>query len=260
MLNRGVIFLVALLFIDVINAQDNLSLSQTVDYTTAVENRTEIEENIKFFFEIDRFEFDSVFSVNASQLRHLDEVMADGSVLQGLDSLNIIAAASLDGNLQKNTTLAANRAKTIKELLISRYPKIDPNIVQAKSIEEEWDGFRALVEADDNVPYKEEVLKVINGDREPDAKEWLLRTMKNCQVWDYLKLHILPKGRYGASVVFFYNAKSKDMASLRPKPAKIHYVQDTIVFRDTLMVVDTIDVDMRTLKFKRKYDVEVFTK
>ena len=50
------------------------------------------------------------------------------------------------------------------------------------------------------------------------------------------------------------------MASLRPKPAKIHYVQDTIVFRDTLMVVDTIDVDMRTLKFKRKYDVEVFTK
>ena len=40
------------------------------------------------------------------------------------------------------------------------------------------------------------------------------------------------------------------------KPTKIFYIQDTIIKRDTLIVVDTIRVDMTKREFNKKYNVE----
>ena len=40
------------------------------------------------------------------------------------------------------------------------------------------------------------------------------------------------------------------------RPTKVFYIQDTIITRDTLIVVDTIKVDMTKREFNKKYNVE----
>ena len=215
------------------------------------------KEDIKFFFEINRFDFKDTFSTNAEQLRILDGIMADENALVGLDSLQVVATASLDGNVRKNGILAINRGKAIKSLLLGRYSKIMPGLVRSTSVAEEWVEFRAMIESDDNVPYKAEVIRLLDSKREVDAKEWVLRTMKSGVVWDYLKSHILPKGRYGASIVFYYNINRKEMIQALDKKKEVIYLRDTIITRDTLRVVDTIRVDMRIRKFKKNYDTEM---
>ena len=256
MIYKRLIFLTLLLFIREGQAQNTNAKNMVLTDAARVERSA--EEGIKFFFEIDKFVFDKSFSTNAEQLRRLDEIMADENALVGLDSLQLVAAASLDGNEHKNAILAANRVETIKKLLLSRYTKVTPQLVHTKSIAEEWVEFRAMIEKDDNMPYKAEVLKAIDSNREPDTKEWIIKTMKNREVWDYLKIHTLPQGRYGASLVFYYNINRKKIIEELKRPTEIRYLQDTIKEQDTLMVTDTIRVNMSVRKFKKNYDVEVF--
>ncbi len=204
------------------------------------------KEDIKFFFQLDKSNFVEGFSTNAEQLKRLDEIMADENALVGVDSLVLVAAASIDGNEQSNGILAKNRAQAVKELLQKRYSKIAPELLRTQSIAEDWTGLRALIVDDANFPHKAEVLKVVDNDREPDTKEWLLKTMKNKIVWNYLKVNILPKTRYGASVVLYSNIDRQKKTELIRR--------DTIYLQDTLRFVDTIRVDMRARKFRKSYD------
>ena len=257
MISKITTLLITLCFLGYVNAQDipktDIESGNVISDVTS--NNAHTTQNLKFFFKINQYDFEADFSTNTEQLRILQNIMAHENSLVGLDSLHIIAAASLDGDLAENDILAANRARVVKELLLSKYPKIKPELVHSKSIAEEWIGFRKMIERDDNLPFKTEVIKVVDGVGLPDEKERVLKTMKNGKVWDYLKVHILPKCRYGASLVFYYNVNRDETIREPKKPKEVIYQQDTIVTIDTLRFVDTVRVDMSLRKFKKTYEV-----
>ena len=217
------------------------------EVVTVIETQIKEEEGIRFFFRLDISEFDPHFSSNYEQLKRLDELISDKNALVGLDSLVLYAAASIDGRYINNERLAKARAATIKRMMIERYPSIKPEFIRTRHVAEEWEGLRRAIVEDPHVPYRKELIALIDGKREADNKEWVIKNLHNKVPWDYLRLHILPRQRYGASVVFHYNIERQRLIESleKPEPIQIHYtdtvrLEDVIVKRDTVYYTDTL--------------------
>lgn len=124
-------------------------------------------------FRFDRAVLDSGYMDNRLSLRGLDRMLIDKSA--EVDSVVIIASGSPEGVVEYNQALAARRAKAVKGYLIWKYPHINQYKIFTHSIGEDWVGLRRLVEADDNAPHKEQILKVLAQDVNPSTKEWRLK-------------------------------------------------------------------------------------
>ncbi len=165
--------------------------------------------DVKFYFEVDKYDFDPNFADNKLMLQRLDSVMLSRDLTFSLDSLVVQGRASIEGTERRNAVLAENRAKVVREVLLQRYKSLDSTKVFSRFIAEDWVGFRAKVVADDKVPYRDQVLKIIDDSRHSNgSKEWLLRQLRGGEPWRYLLEHILPESRYGASVVLYHNFDS----------------------------------------------------
>ncbi len=176
------------------------------EVVTEEEVVTANQGDIKLYFRINSYKVEPNFSENAEQLALLDSIMSKRDVTVGLDSMVLVATASVDGNEEFNRKLAENRANSVKAFLAERYPQLSDMPFKATFFPEDWAGLRRLVKEDLNVPYRTEVLEVIDDTkRAADNKEWLLKTMYDRKPWNYLVANILPKLRYGASVLFYYN-------------------------------------------------------
>ncbi len=190
--------------------------------------------DIKFYFEISSYIFDEKFSSNPEEISALDSIMKKGDVTVGLDSIVLFGTASIDGKEENNIVIAKNRSESVRTFLLNRYSQISPDIVKTQYIGEDWQGLRELVAADNNVPFKSDVLKIIDStNRSADTREWLLKNSMNSVPWNYLKTHTFPKQRYGASVVFHYDIEKikrvsyKDSIIVTPISAAVP-VQDSI--------------------------------
>ncbi len=208
------------------------------EIVTFEDKRTDAQEDIKFFFRINSFKFEEDFSSNPQQISRLDQMMSRSDVTVGLDSLVLAATASIDGSESFNETLAKNRANSVKSFLTDRYPLMKSDLLNTRYFAEDWEGLRKLVAEDSNVPYQQEVLKVIDDKRRSnDNREWVLKTLRGGKPWEYLKVHILPKLRYGASVVFYYNVET-----LRKLSYKNTIITDTVRIKPEVLPVDTAKV------------------
>ena len=198
------------------------------------------EEKIKFFFKIDSHVFEENFGGNRRELTRLDSIMGNQYSMLGLDSLELIATASIDGKEQNNALLSERRAETMKRILTQRYPKINEELLTAASVPENWADLRADIVADERVPYRKEVLEIIDSNKEADTKEWLLKTMHSGAVWHHLKNYILPRQRYGASVIFIYNANSERMIREQEQQAVDTVRKEPFIIRQTVELRDTV--------------------
>ena len=198
------------------------------------------EHKIRFFFRIDSHIFEEDFGGNKRELIRLDSIMANQYALVGLDSLELMATASIDGKEQNNARLSERRAQTMKRVLTQRYPQIEENLLSTAYVPENWIDLRADIVADVQVPYRNEVLQIIDSNREADTKERLLKAMRGGVVWGYLKRHILPRQRYGASMVFFYNIHRERMVCEVKYPKIDTIYQEPYITRDTIILRDSV--------------------
>ncbi len=215
-----------------------------------LDKKTGLKEDIKFYFRIDSHIFESEFDQNKAELERLDKIIAEDNAFVELDSLILYASASIDGTESHNEILAEKRAETIKNLMLKRYPKIKPEDFVVKHKAEDWEGLRALISEDKQMPYKSEVLAIIDdATRTADEREQLLKSIHEKEIWEYLKENILPKSRFGASLIFYYNIEREKLIN-QTNEEIISYVRDTIFIRDTLRITDSIVVrDVRKRKF-----------
>ncbi len=232
-----------------VSAQEYKILRDTTqqEVVTIDEVKEDKSGNIKLHFRINSYFFEPDFSNNAYELQRIDSIMQNEDLLFGLDSVVIRATASLDGLETNNATLAANRAKTVKRILSTRYEDIDSAMIRTHSIAEDWNEFREMVVADLKIPYRAEVLRIIDDNRRTlDAKEWLLRTMYKRATWNYLAKNIFPRLRYGASVVLYYNINKIESRRL-----------EDVVTIDSVLIEEPVKVSPpaiapRIVEFKKK--------
>ena len=205
-------------------AQDITVKRDTIgsEVITTTEKRTIKEEKLEFLFQIGKTSFDASYATNKKQLAHLDELMNSKNALVGLDSLVVLASSSIDGGYANNERIARERSQAMKRTFENRYPDMSDRFLHTQYIAEDWDGFRRAIIDDLNVPYRNEILKIIDSRREPDNKEWVIKTLDNRRPWAYLQKNIFPKQRYGASASFHYNIEREKMIEHLNDAAKAH--------------------------------------
>lgn len=110
----------------------------------------------------------------------IDSVKADADIT--LTSVSIKGFASPEGSYKNNERLAKGRTEALKKHVQNLYD-FAPDFIKTSYEPEDWAGLRNYVISSDLVN-KDEIIKIIDCDLEPDRKEYAIRKYGN----DYLHL------------------------------------------------------------------------
>ena len=105
-------------------------------------------------------------------LATIDSVRADADIR--ITALSIKGYASPEGTYELNTRLAAGRTEALKQY-VTRLYKFDDHFIQTDSEPEDWQGLRRFVESS-NLQHRDAILALVDSNREPDNKEWKLKS------------------------------------------------------------------------------------
>jgi hypothetical protein len=149
-----------------------------------------------------------------------------------LDSVNMIATASPEGNNRINLNLSEARAQELKKYLLqqSDYPET-AELFQPRAIGEDWGLLTELIRIDENIKNRTAILMAVGSEKNTDAKEWALRKFDD---YPYIRQKLYPRLR---AVKFDFHLHRKEM------------VKDTI----HTTVVDTIYMDAVQMMENRQY-------
>ena len=105
-------------------------------------------------------------------LATIDSVKNDKDII--VKKLWLKGFASPESPYANNECLAKGRTEALKTYVMGLYD-FEPETIETAYEPENWEGLKAYVEAG-NIPYKAAILDIINLDRDPDTKEWLIKS------------------------------------------------------------------------------------
>lgn len=115
-----------------------------------------------------------------------------------ITSIAIKGYASPEGNYRNNTRLATDRTATLKDYVQKQY-QLAEGVMKTDFEPEDWAGLRRYVVESDLV-HKQEILALIDSDREPDNKEWKIKSTYP-QEYAFLLKEVYPGLRHSDYVV-----------------------------------------------------------
>jgi hypothetical protein len=167
-------------------------------------------------------------------LNALDSLLNDPSVYPRIDSIIVTAAASPIAGRKYNDRLSIKRAAALKDYMMREHPCLDPGCIYTYPIGIDWEGFRALVNEDKELPSRREILSLL--DQEPDKDLILdkLRTLGGKENYDYLLNKIYPLLQYATFYIRLKNGAY--IPSATGSPLKMLIERDTIreIIHDTI--------------------------
>ena len=127
-------------------------------------------------FPAGKTDIDPYYGNNRKELAKImatvDSVRTDKDIT--VSSLFLKGYASPEGMYDRNIILSAARTESLKNYILGLAPQLR-GVVRSESVPENWDDLRRFVEKS-NISHKDEILEVINSGREPDNKEWVLKS------------------------------------------------------------------------------------
>lgn len=162
---------------------------------------------------------DSGYKENNRAIATLDSLLAQTSQAESITALNVETFVSPDGDEAYNAQLAARRSDSVKEFIQRHYPHLDARKIHLIAAGEDWTELRRLVETDDNVPDREEVLILIDYHRNDVAKrKQLLRKLNRGAAYRYIVSNVLPQLR--RSVITVKRKAQETAKAVEPEPEK----------------------------------------
>jgi len=150
------------------------------------------------YFRFDRSLVEYDYMDNPHTLQRFQILFADSIASSRIDTITITSYASPEGNSRYNYRLAHHRAVAVKGYLIWKYPHLDQHRILICPQGEDWAGLRQLVEADPNVPDREEVLEILNKVTDTEHCKSLLRRLNCGYAYRYINKYLLPELRNAA--------------------------------------------------------------
>ncbi len=133
-----------------------------------------------------------------------------------IKNTEIVAYASPDGGVKLNTKLSSNRAETAEKAfnksINDKKVAID-SPVESKSISQDWDGFKDLVQ-NSNLDDKDLIVRVLEMYSDPAVREREIKNMS--QVYTTLAKDVLPKLRRARFIanIEFTNYSDQELVAL----------------------------------------------
>ena len=157
------------------------------------------EANIKFLINQARVRTSELSSVSIQQLVDILKEINDMQEERALQSIEVSAYASPDGDYKFNEKLAEKRQDASSKYLKKELKKIKMNAeVDTKFTAEDWAGFQELV-SKSNLQDKEVILRVLSMYQDPEEREQQIRNMSS--VFTEIAEGILPELRRARLIV-----------------------------------------------------------
>lgn len=152
-------------------------------------------ESLLLYFRFDRSLIDSSYMDNGPTLGAFHVLLSNNTAASLIDTVFITAYASPEGDKTHNIRLAEHRADAVKDYLSEKYPALDHQRILTDPQGENWAGLRSMIEEDDSVPDREEVLMILDYVKDLNRCKELLKRLNCGYAYTYIQDRILPRLR-----------------------------------------------------------------
>ena len=152
-------------------------------------------ESLLLYFRFDRSLIDSSYMDNGKTFGAFHVLLSNNTAASLIDTVFITAYASPEGDKTHNIRLAERRADAVKDYLSEKYPALDHQRILTDPQGENWAGLRSMIEEDDSVPDREEVLMILDYVKDLNRCKELLKRLNCGYAYTYIQDRILPRLR-----------------------------------------------------------------
>lgn len=189
----------------------------------------EFKDSARISFRQSKFEIDTLYNGNRDSIdffrRRLATLKRENPFAQ-IRKVTVVGSASPEGSIALNKNLSQQRANSIFRLF-GKIPNLKPSQTEFLFLGRDWLGLRKSVEADAEVPYREEVLQLIdeimernrNGEQDGAGNLKALKTLRGGKPYAYLFKTAFPPLR---------------MARIRVEWEVIEHLSDSLVSPEKL--------------------------
>lgn len=168
------------------SVQDKVEPKFDVSDNQSPERCIDVRSEFTFYFRFNKTDLDINYMTNAASMVKLDNVIYGANSHATIDSLKVVVLASPDGKYDYNLSLAQKRALSIKRLLIARYSCLEGCVINSDASVADWSKLGKLIEHDFELPYRSEVVEIINSGRDVGAIGWKLKQVRYGEPWSYI--------------------------------------------------------------------------
>lgn len=155
----------------------------------------EKEAEVSLDFAVDKYDIRPDYMNNPRELAKiyaiLDGLRNDPDI--SVKRMDIIGFASPEGSLRHNKWLSERRATALRDYLFSLYD-FPRDIYRIVFGGENWDGLTTALRAE-NIPYKDEIMAVIDGYTVEQNRESRLMALRGGEPYRYLLRNVFPRLR-----------------------------------------------------------------
>ena len=159
---------------------------------------------LRIYFRRGRHDIDTAYMDNGATLRRLKHalnvVRADSSVR--LSALLVAGYTSIEGSVALNNRLAGARANALKAFAVSL--GIAPTEVETLNMGEDWDTLRDLASQSDSLPFRQEVLRIIDTVPVLKGREKRLMDLRGGVPYRWMMKHLFPLQRNAGYIRLYY--------------------------------------------------------
>ena len=169
------------------------------DTPTAAENLpadTLQTDNLVIWYRFNNADIDLNYRTNKETIGYIrNQLLNSGRI----DSINVYAWASPEGNYLNNIRLSIRRADATKRFILNHSTdslKLNSSMIRTFPLAENWDGLRKLVEDNYHRPDREKVLNALYAEGiGNDTRKWRLQQLDGGKTWEYLLSNYMPELR-----------------------------------------------------------------
>lgn len=199
-----------------------------------------LKDSVLINFRQSKVDVDSNYMNNREAFRHIENSMEEyhrPDFNFGLKDVKVVGGASPEGSVKFNNWLSGQRAERIFDYM-SSHINLPDSLTTHTMLGRDWEGLRAMVIADPQVPNREEVIETISHiidaakerGYETDADLQQLKQLQNGVPYLYLYRHLFPSLRESRVVLTFGALQRSVPAFMVPEiPADLYTVTDIVM-------------------------------
>lgn len=144
-----------------------------------IERHAEANFSAHITFPVGKENIDETLNDNATEIAKVQDIIKQLTWSSEfiIDSINMTASASPEGNWKINEALAKRRASSLKSYFAKKMEDkagVD-TLFNAKWIAEDWNRVYNLISKDEHITSKDEILKIITDETDPDKREMQIK-------------------------------------------------------------------------------------
>lgn len=170
--------------------------------------RNETDDGLRIYFRMGRSEIDTAYMNNAATLHRLEHVLnvirQDSGVRVFV--LPVMGYASVEGGMAFNSCLAGARADALKAFAVTR--GVAPACVETVNGGEAWNELRHLAARNDSLPYRDEVLRLLDNVPLLRGRKKQLMNLHRGLPYRWMMKHLFPRQRNAGCIrIYFIETK-----------------------------------------------------